>query len=532
MTTLDLLSRAPIISSICISLLVGLSILGLRNLGHLESLELAAYDQFIRARTPISGLNTRIALIGVTESDISAMGRWPISDALMGQILTTLMQYEPRAVGLDIYRDVKVPPGRDELNEVFTRYSSIVVPMHVGGEGKKGVDPPPVLSGTEQVGFNDILVDRGGIVRRGLLFQDYQGTTHYAFALRLALLYLQAEGIYPQSDPTNPEAIRLGQTTIRRFGANDGGYIEADALGYQFLLDFQEVQEAFPVFTLSNLLAGKVLRSAIHDKIVIIGTIAESVHDEFFTPFSLGLDADQQMPGAVLHASIASQLLRSALDGTRSVRVLSDALEWDWVLLWSALGAVIGLRLLSPWRFVLVVGGGLALLVFGSYVAFIYGWWIPLVPPVITWMLSAVIVTASVSYREAKQRALMQQLFERHSSPQVVNAIWEQRHDFIRNGRPRSERMVLTVLFTDLVGFTTISEKMEPQELVDWLDQYMEAMAPHVINHHGVILRFTGDGILAVFGAPLARNTEEEIGQDAIGRVPIFPVRLRAEPGA
>lgn len=229
MTTLDLLSRAPFISSICIGLLVGLSILGLRNLGYLESLELAAYDQYIRSRPPIPGPNARIVLLGVTESDISAIGRWPISDAMMAQILTTLMQHEPRAIGLDIYRDVKVPPGRDALNEVFTQYSSIVVPMHVGGDGKVGVAPPPVLAGTEQVGFNDILVDRGGIVRRGLLFQGHEGTVHYAFALRLALLYLQAEGLYPQSDPTNPEAVRLGPTTIRRFGTNDGGYMGADA---------------------------------------------------------------------------------------------------------------------------------------------------------------------------------------------------------------------------------------------------------------------------------------------------------------
>jgi adenylate cyclase len=180
---------------------------------------------------------------------------------------------------------------------------------------------------------------------------------------------------------------------------------------------------------------------------------------------------------------------------------------------------VIGLWLLSPWRFVLVVGSGIALLALGSYAAFVYGWWIPVVPPVITWVLSAIIVTASVSYRETRQRALLQQLFERHSSPQVVNAIWEHRHDFMHNGRPRSQRMVITVLFTDLAGFTTISETMEPQELVDWLDEYMEAMAPHVIDHHGVILRFTGDGILAAFGVPLARNTEEEIRQDAIHAV-------------
>lgn len=519
MTTLDILSRAPLISSLCISLLVGLSLLGLRNLGYLESPELGAYDQYIRSRPALAAPNARIVLLGVTEDDISTLGRWPIPDAMMAQILTTLMQDEPRAIGLDIYRDVEVPPGRDALNDVLSRHSAIVVPMSVGGDGKKGVAPPAVMAGTEQVGFNDILVDRGGIVRRGLLFMGHEGMTHYAFALRLALLYLQAEGLYPQADPTNPNLLRLGPTTIRRFEANDGAYIEADARGYQFLIDFQEVPGTFPVFTLSDLLDGNVPRQAIHDKIVLFGTMAESVHDAFYTPFSMDLQAEQQMPGLLLHASIASQLLRSALNGSSSMRVLSDAVEWGWILLWSVLGGVIGLWLLSPWRFVLVVGSGLALLVLGSYGAFVYGWWIPVIPPVMTWVLSTIMVTASMSYRESKQRALMQQLFERHSSPQVVNAIWEHRHAFMHNGRPRSQRMVITVLFTDLVGFTSISETMEPQELVDWLDAYMEAMAPHVIDHHGVILRFTGDGILAAFGLPLPRYTEAEIGQDAVHAV-------------
>ena len=80
MTSLDLLSRTPIISSLVISLLVCLSVLGLRNLGNLESLELAAYDRFIRFRSALPGPNARIALVGITERDISAQGRWPISE--------------------------------------------------------------------------------------------------------------------------------------------------------------------------------------------------------------------------------------------------------------------------------------------------------------------------------------------------------------------------------------------------------------------------------------------------------------------
>jgi adenylate cyclase len=75
--------------------------------------------------------------------------------------------------------------------------------------------------------------------------------------------------------------------------------------------------------------------------------------------------------------------------------------------------------------------------------------------------------------------------------------------------------MIVSVFFTDLVGFTTVSEKVEPQELVSWLSEYMEAMTPHVMDHQGVVLRYIGDAIMAIFGVPLARTTEAEIRQDA-----------------
>lgn len=70
-------------------------------------------------------------------------------------------------------------------------------------------------------------------------------------------------------------------------------------------------------------------------------------------------------------------------------------------------------------------------------------------------------------------------------------------------------------MFTDLQGFTAISEKLAPQALMDWLNEYMEAMTPLVVNHGGVILRFIGDAIMAAFGVPIARSTDAEIQRDA-----------------
>jgi adenylate cyclase len=137
-----------------------------------------------------------------------------------------------------MYRDVPVPPGTDALNAVLTRDRRVVAVTKFGEGASSGVRPPPVLAGTDQVGFNDILVDPGGVVRRGLLFLDDGTNVLSSFALQLALRYLEPEGVVPSPDPDDEALIRLGRTTIRPLEPNDGGYVRADARGYQFLLDF------------------------------------------------------------------------------------------------------------------------------------------------------------------------------------------------------------------------------------------------------------------------------------------------------
>jgi adenylate cyclase len=230
-----------------------------------------------------------------------------------------------------------------------------------------------VLRGTERVGFNDIVVDPGGIVRRGLLFLDDEETTAYSFALRLALLYLQEEGIVPQPGPANPEHLRLGPTTIPPFEANDGSYAGADARGYQFLLDFREPSEVFPHYSLSRLLSGEIDLGTFKDKIVLIGVTAESVKDLFYTPRSYGLRSHQEVPGVVLHALITSQLLRAALAGRATLTTLSDQQEAVWILIWTVVGSLLGLTGRSPWRFALILITGPLLLGVTSYICFIEG---------------------------------------------------------------------------------------------------------------------------------------------------------------
>jgi adenylate cyclase len=97
--------------------------------------------------------------------------------------------------------------------------------------------------------------------------------------------------------------------------------------------------------------------------------------------------------------------------------------------------------------------------------------------------------------------------------------IWQQREHFLDNGRPRSQNMTVTVLFSDLRGFTSMSEQMAPQDLMDWLNTYMESMAGLIMTYGGVVDSYAGDGIKADFGVPVPRNNADEIRRDATNAV-------------
>jgi adenylate cyclase len=111
------------------------------------------------------------------------------------------------------------------------------------------------------------------------------------------------------------------------------------------------------------------------------------------------------------------------------------------------------------------------------------------------------------------------QIFSKHVSTEVAKMIWDQRDQFLNNGRPRSQNMMATVFFSDLKGFTTVSEKMAPQELIDWLNTYMESMAGLIMHFGGVVDSYAGDGIKADFGVPIPRQSTEEIRSDAVNAV-------------
>jgi adenylate cyclase len=493
---------------------VSAGVLALRMGGALESAELAGWDWFIRLRPDPSVADPRIALVAISDADITAHGPWPLSDDTLARALEALVRHRPRAVGIDLYRDAAVPPGAERLDAVLRAHPAIVGVMKFGAGGAE-VRPHPALAGTEQVGFSDFVVDRGGTVRRGLLFLDDGAVTAQSLALRLALLYLAADGIGPRPDPRDETVIRLGPTSIPPFEADDGPYVRADARGYQMLLDFKGAGRPFATIGLAALLSGAFDPATVRDRVVILGVTADSVKDFFVIPHSHGRATAQQVAGIAVHAHVVSQFLRMALDGDPAPAIARGWQETLWIVLWGALGGAVGMAVRRPGILALALGGGVALVGAVDFLAFARGFWLPLVPPAMAWIGSSVIVTAYVSYREKRERAAVMRLFSRAVSKEVAEELWRQRDDLLEGGRARPQRMTATVMFTDLAGFTTLTEKLPPAVLVPWLEELMDAMTRVVIAHGGVINKYIGDAIMALFGVPLARTTDAEVAADA-----------------
>jgi len=119
------------------------------------------------------------------------------------------------------------------------------------------------------------------------------------------------------------------------------------------------------------------------------------------------------------------------------------------------------------------------------------------------------------SEEERNQKKQLMQIFSCHVSDQVAEEMWRERAQFLNGSRPKPQQLTATVMFTDISGFTSISERLDPQVLFDWLNEYMEAMTKIVSEHRGMVNKYLGDALMVVFGTPVPRTTEEEIALDA-----------------
>jgi adenylate cyclase len=486
---------------------------GVREAGWLQGAELRAYDLFAAWRADPRPPAAQVALVRIREEEIARYGH-PLPDAVLAQALERLAGSNPRAIGVDLYRVAPAEEAQRAGWEALARAAAdphVVFIEKLPEEAEPGV-PAPAFATPDQVGFSDLPVDPDGVVRRGLLFLwSEEGEASLSFPLKLALRFLREEGLELSADPEHPERVRLGAASLRPFEPDDGSYTGADAGGYQLLLDWRRAPGSFPRFALAELLAGEIPAEDLAGRVVILGTSAPSVKDEFRTAHSAGAPVE----GIEVHAEIVEELLRLAQGTAVPTRFAGAFGEALWLLAWSLAAALLARFVRAPLALAALAAALLAALFGGGYALFLAGFWLPVVPPALAAAGSVGLVLAEAMRRERAERALVMDLFGRFVSRGVARELWERRAEFMDGGRPRSQRLVVTAMLSDLKGYTSAAEKMDPTELMAWVNEYMDAMTEVIEAHGGFVDDYSGDGIKANFGVPFARATPAQVTQDA-----------------
>ncbi len=374
------------------SVVVTSIILGMRSWGWLQPWELQSFDWLMRMRLP-EGLDPRLLVVTITEADVQSQpvrerGAVSLSDSSLERLLTKLESAQPRAIGLDLYRDF---PVGEKYQNLATRMQQSGRFYNICRYGNPGVPPPPEVP-PERQGFNNVLLDPDRILRRQLLAVSSASPcqNQYAFSWQLATRYLAKSEIYPQT--TADSYLRLGKTVFKTLEPNTGGYQKLDTSGHQILLNYRHTPQIAATVTLQSILSDRFDLELVKDRIVLIGTNAPSFNDHNWrSPYSRGIWSVQTMSGVEIQAHMVSQILSAVLDKRPLIWWLSPSGEVIWIGFWSLAGGLLAWRFSSPLSTVLGTGIAVILLYLSCWLLLIINAvWLPLMPTAI-----ALVVTGS-----------------------------------------------------------------------------------------------------------------------------------------
>jgi adenylate cyclase len=471
-------------------------LLVLQNTRLLQTANLLLYDFTIRLRPAPDGATTPVRVIGIDEQDLHALG-WPLDDDKLIEAIQRLDQAGAAAIGLDLYRDLGVGDTHAALRHLFKSNPRLVsVFSHV--DGIKAIRGTPA----NRQAYNDLVIDPDEVVRRDLLFVRGMGEAMVPLPLRMLEV---GHGGRPLR-----EALERDPAWIHPLQANSGGYHGLDHGGVQRMLAFHRLG-SFPTWSLRALLAGEVPERSLRGSLVLIGNKAPSLRDGFRVPLA-GPEPGRSLriAGVELHAHRLAALIARQQKRPLGMRAappwLNTTLLLGAVLAGVALGEGID-RLRRSQITVLAVATAMVL---ATAQILANGWWFDAASPLAALGALAAAAWTRRAQEQQFQRQQLAGLLQQTTSTPVADELWRQRELLLHGGRFPGRRLELTVLFTDIEHFTRVAEQLDPEALLAWLNRGMAAMVGPVQGQGGLVNKFTGDGLLAVFGAPLDRGTERE----------------------
>ena len=465
--------------------------IGLWQLGAWTTLELLGFNVLFSARNSLTHprWDARVAVIGIDDATLREYGEFPLSRDRYAQLLETLEASHPATIGFDI---LFVEPSiyDSTLAEAMAINGQVVLAIAPGLQ-KQTLRPVPVLDHVTSKGHIVSNADLDGVTRQIFLYIDQVPS------LSIKLL----EGYNHNLQQTFTKDKNNSRNSLIPIPSSQLP-INKQPIWINWVAPTHQI----PTYSFADILQKKIDTAKLKDKILLVGMTATGANDPLRTPY------EQTPPtsGIYVHAAVIDNLLNH--------RFL-NRLPWQLDLLLLFTIGIIGSLILTPLKFShrIVVLGILSFTWFSvSLLALtISNLWLPTAAPIGTIFL----VGLSVQWQEQKEKQQLMSLFARHVSQETATLIWQHRDEIFQNGQLDAKEMIATVMFSDIRNFTTISEGMKPRELLHWLNSYLGAMAECVQRHHGVVDKYIGDAVMAVFGIPLPHRRAEEIQQDAINAV-------------
>ena len=462
-------------------------IMALRAVGTLQIWELQTFDVMMNHR-PAEGRDDRIVIIGIDEQDIETYGRAALTDTLLADLLEIVNEQNPTVIGLDLFRNVATDEaGYQRLHQMFSESSNIIgIEKVVNDSALPSVAGNSVLAAKEQVAASDLIVDIDGRVRRGFLVPDATGYALEGLAFRVALEYLQSHDITP--NPESNDILELGYARLPPFESNSGGYRNADAGGYQLVMNWRS-DVSFEVFSAREALNGDIPPGALRDKIVFIGGMQSGDADVFFTPYSRKTGQPNLLPshGIEIHASFASQLISAAFGQRSMIKVLPEYVEMILIIISGGIGVSLYSTGRNDSRRLYLFGGLIVGATVVSYLAlWLAGWWLPVVPVVMSFLTAPVITRLQKINRLQALSEVdeLTQLANRRSFQEHLEAEWQ---------RAVRSHMPLSLILCDVDYFKLYNDTYGHPQGDECLRQVARAIGSAVHRPGDLAARYGGE---------------------------------------
>jgi adenylate cyclase len=393
-------------------------------------------------------------------------------------LLRALSEAGARAIGLDVSFGMSVakwePDFDRELAETFTEVSA-VTPVVLAYDNlqpaPEGIPLYILANALGATGFANLTLDRDSFVRRQEL-RTHDSPGLEAFSARLYTLTTSREDTGAPLDVS-------GSVFIHYWGP--GG--------------------TFPSFSMAEVLAAAKNKNSLqlerwfHNKIVLVGSLDAT--DKRPTPFYLAAGGQDLMPGLEIHANILDTLIQH-----RYVRRISQVASTALIVGAAILAALFIFKIPFPWAPSLLIVAVIAYFAI-SVAALRAGKVLPVIPPILSMFLSGLGSYGAYSMTEGRRKRLLQNVLGRYVSKEIADEVLAG-GDFEMGGTQR----LVTVMFSDLRNFTTYCHGRDPKLVVDDLNEYFRDMSAEIKAHGGMVNQFIGDGILALFGVPVAHGDD------------------------